>query len=237
MAKDFGRLGEVYPVAEPDMLDTLTQRAKSLVDSGAWAQEMDAFTQRVERNSQRPAPVEGIGKSIHYSERFFDPSVVLLRDLQDMDGRVFARQGEVINPLATVPFAQTLYFIDGDDADQVAWMQRQRPQTLMVNHSGERRYSAHVKDTGQQRLFRPGRGAVASVRADDGACVSPPPRAVCGCGSKRSRQTTGHIERERDVYRSRSWEHESLAERTGAAGRSWAVTDGWRGCGLSGAIC
>ncbi|MEN3262956.1 type-F conjugative transfer system protein TraW [Sodalis endosymbiont of Spalangia cameroni] len=132
VAKDFGRLGEVYPVAEPDMLDTLTERAKSLVDSGAWAQEMDAFRQRVERNSQRPAPVEGIGKSIHYSERFFDPSVVLSGDLQDMDGRVFARQGEVINPLATVPFAQTLYFIDGDDADQVAWMQRQRPQTLMV---------------------------------------------------------------------------------------------------------
>lgn len=132
VAKDFGRLGEVYPVAEPDMLDTLTERAQSLVDSGAWAQEMDAFRQRVERNSRRPAPVEGIGKSIHYSERFFDPSVVLSGDLQDMDGRVFARQGEVINPLATVPFVQTLYFIDGDDADQVAWMQRQRPQTLMV---------------------------------------------------------------------------------------------------------
>lgn len=132
VAKDFGRLGEVYPVAEPDMLDTLTARAQSLVDSGAWAQEMDAFRQRVERNSQRPAPVEGIGKSIHYSERFFDPSVVLSGDLQDMAGRVFARQGEVINPLATVPFAQTLYFIDGDDADQVAWIQRQRPQTLMV---------------------------------------------------------------------------------------------------------
>lgn len=132
VAKDFGRLGEVYPVAEPDMLDTLTERAKSLVNSGAWAQEMDAFRQRVERNSQRPAPVEGIGKSIHYSERFFDPSVVLSGDLQDMAGRVFARQGEVINPLATVPFVQTLYFIDGDDADQVAWMQRQRPQTLMV---------------------------------------------------------------------------------------------------------
>lgn len=132
LAKDFGRLGEVYPVAEPDMLDTLTERAKSLVDSGAWAQEMDAFRQRVERNSQRPAPVEGIGKSIHYSEKFFDPSVVLSGDLQDMNGRVFARQGEVINPLAIVPFVQTLYFIDGDDADQVAWMQRQRPQTLMV---------------------------------------------------------------------------------------------------------
>lgn len=33
---------------------------------------------------------------------------------------MFARKGEVVNPLKTVPFVQTLYFINGDDADQLA---------------------------------------------------------------------------------------------------------------------
>jgi conjugal transfer pilus assembly protein TraW len=42
---------------------------------------------------------------------------------------VFARKGDVLNPLKTVPFMQTLYFIDGDDPDQVAWMKRQVPDT------------------------------------------------------------------------------------------------------------
>ena len=36
-----------------------------------------------------------------------------------------------MNPLKTVPFVQTLYFINGDDADQIAWMKRQVPETLM----------------------------------------------------------------------------------------------------------
>ncbi|HDV8925755.1 TPA: conjugal transfer protein TraW, partial [Escherichia coli] len=45
-------------------------------------------------------------------------------------GRVFARQGEVMNPLQYVPFNQTLYFINGDDPAQVAWMKRQTPPTL-----------------------------------------------------------------------------------------------------------
>jgi hypothetical protein len=44
---------------------------------------------------------------------------------------VFARKGDVLNPLKTVPFMQTLYFIDGDDPDQVAWMKRQVPDTLI----------------------------------------------------------------------------------------------------------
>ena len=35
-----------------------------------------------------------------------------------------------MNPLQYVPFNQTLYFINGDDPAQVAWMKRQTPPTL-----------------------------------------------------------------------------------------------------------
>ncbi|WP_244578443.1 conjugal transfer protein TraU [Escherichia coli] len=48
----------------------------------------------------------------------------------DEGWRLFARQGEVMNPLQYVPFNQTLYFINGDDPAQVAWMKRQTPPTL-----------------------------------------------------------------------------------------------------------
>ncbi|STG88453.1 conjugal transfer protein TraW [Escherichia coli] len=58
------------------------------------------------------------------------PSVRLAADIRDNEGRVFARQGEVMNPLQYVPFNQTLYFINGDDPAQVAWMKRQTPPTL-----------------------------------------------------------------------------------------------------------
>jgi conjugal transfer pilus assembly protein TraW len=94
-------------------------------------QEMEAFKERVKTNSQRPAPVEGIKKADKYEQRWFDPSIKLTEDLKDQNGVLFARKGQVLNPLKTVPFMQTLYFIDGDDPDQLAWMKRQVPETLI----------------------------------------------------------------------------------------------------------
>ncbi|VTM35881.1 conjugal transfer pilus assembly protein TraW [Klebsiella pneumoniae] len=92
--------------------------------------KMDAFKERVIRNSLRPPAVPGIGRTEKYSSRLFDPSVRLAADIRDNEGRVFARQGEVMNPLQYVPFNQTLDFINGDDPAQVAWMKRQTPPTL-----------------------------------------------------------------------------------------------------------
>lgn len=130
-AADLGTWGDLWPVREQDMLQLITQRLQSLQSSGQWDQTMDAFKQRVIENSQRPAPVEGIKRAEKYEQRWFDPSIRLNEDLKDNEGRVFARKGEVVNPLKTVPFVQTLYFINGDDADQLAWMKRQVPETLM----------------------------------------------------------------------------------------------------------
>ncbi|MBQ4754829.1 DUF1380 domain-containing protein [Escherichia coli] len=50
--------------------------------------------------------------------------------VHDVVRELFARQGEVMNPLQYVPFNQTLYFINGDDPAQVAWMKRQTPPIL-----------------------------------------------------------------------------------------------------------
>lgn len=130
-AADLGTWGDLWPVREQDMLQLITQRLQTLQTTGKWDQTMDEFKQRVIENSQRPAPVEGIKRTEKYEQRWFDPSIRLTEDLKDNEGRVFARKGEVVNPLKTVPFVQTLYFINGDDADQVAWMKRQVPETLM----------------------------------------------------------------------------------------------------------
>lgn len=126
-----GTWGDLWPIQEQDMLSLITQRLEALEKSGRWGQEMEAFKERVKTNSQRPAPVEGIKKADKYEQRWFDPSIKLTEDLKDQNGVLFARKGQVLNPLKTVPFMQTLYFIDGDDPDQVAWMKRQVPETLI----------------------------------------------------------------------------------------------------------
>lgn len=117
-------------IKEPDMLTVIMQRLTALEQSGEMGRKMDAFKERVIRNSLRPPAVPGIGRTEKYGSRLFDPSVRLAADIRDNEGRVFARQGEVMNPLQYVPFNQTLYFINGDDPAQVAWMKRQTPPTL-----------------------------------------------------------------------------------------------------------
>lgn len=129
-AADLGTWGDLWPVKEPDMLTVIMQRLTALEQSGEMGRKMDAFKERVIRNSLRPPAVPGIGRTEKYGSRLFDPSVRLAADIRDNEGRVFARQGEVMNPLQYVPFNQTLYFINGDDPAQVAWMKRQTPPTL-----------------------------------------------------------------------------------------------------------
>ncbi|MFS6892229.1 type-F conjugative transfer system protein TraW [Escherichia coli] len=129
-AADLDTWGDLWPVKEPDMLTVIMQRLTALEQSGEMGRKMDAFKERVIRNSLRPPAVPGIGRTEKYGSRLFDPSVRLAADIRDSEGRVFARQGEVMNPLQYVPFNQTLYFINGDDPAQVAWMKRQTPPIL-----------------------------------------------------------------------------------------------------------
>lgn len=130
-AKDLGTWGELYPVAEQDMLTTIDNRLKAMEASGELAREQEAFKQRVIDNTLRPPPVEGLTIAQENSTHYIDPSFTVAEDLKDLQGRVFARKGQVVNPLDSVPFSDTLYFIDADNPQQLAWMQAQKPATLM----------------------------------------------------------------------------------------------------------
>ncbi|HDR2357129.1 TPA: type-F conjugative transfer system protein TraW [Enterobacter roggenkampii] len=130
-ASDLGTWGDLWPVAEPDMLTVIEQRLQALKQSGEMDKKMAEFKARVVRNSQRPPAVEGITRAVRYEKRWFDPSVRVDRALADDKGNVFAQAGQVFNPLDVVPFNQTLLFINGDDADQLAWVRRQKPDTLI----------------------------------------------------------------------------------------------------------
>ncbi|MHA3699942.1 type-F conjugative transfer system protein TraW [Yersinia enterocolitica] len=129
-AKDLGIWGEMYPIAEQDMLTTIQTRLKAMEASGELAQEQEAFKKRVIEHTLRPKPVEGLMLAQENTTHYIDPSLTVSEDLKDHNGQVFARKGQVINPLDSVSFNDTLYFIDGDNPEQVAWMKRQKPATL-----------------------------------------------------------------------------------------------------------
>ena len=58
-AADLGTWGDLWPVNEPDMLTVIMQRLTALEQSGEMGRKMDAFKERVIRNSLRPPAVPG----------------------------------------------------------------------------------------------------------------------------------------------------------------------------------
>lgn len=150
LAKDLGTWGELHPIAEQDMLTTIQNRLKVMEDSGEMAREQEAFKQRVIANTLRPKPVEGLTLAQENTTHYIDPSLTVSEDLKDHEGRIFARKGQVVNPLDTVPFTDTLYFIDADNPEQLAWMKAQKPGTLtyrVILVNGDVREATKALDT------------------------------------------------------------------------------------------
>lgn len=130
MGKDLGTWGDVWPVQEQSFLGFIHDRLQSMQDSGQLAELQQGFQDRVRAHTLRPAPVEGLVTDTEAHESFYDPTFVVGQDIADHRGQVFARKGDRVNPLATLPLGSALYFIDGDDPRQVAWMKAQTPPTL-----------------------------------------------------------------------------------------------------------
>ncbi|EMJ5851759.1 type-F conjugative transfer system protein TraW [Klebsiella aerogenes] len=129
IAKDMGTWGDVWPVQEQSFLALIQDRLQGLKDNGQLADLQQQFKDRVVAHTLRPSPVPGLVTDTQVHTSWYDPTFVVGQDLADAQGRVFAHRGERLNPLDTLPLNTTLYFIDGDDDRQVAWMKAQTPPT------------------------------------------------------------------------------------------------------------
>lgn len=128
-AKDLGSWGDVWTVQEQSFLTLIQDRLQGLQDNGQLAELQQQFQDRVEAHTLRPAPVEGLVTDTQAHTSWYDPTFVVGQTLADAQGYVFARQGDTLNPLETLALNTTLYFIDGDDTCQIAWMKAQTPPT------------------------------------------------------------------------------------------------------------
>lgn len=120
-AKDYGQAAQAFPVVEPDLLSTIENRLKRAEASGELARTNEMFAKRVEAKVRRPDPVSGITPARAARSWDFDPSITMERDIRDQKGNLIAARGQRINPLDFVAIRQDLVFIDGDDAEQLAW--------------------------------------------------------------------------------------------------------------------
>ena len=120
-ARDYGQTGQAFPVIEPDLLSTIEARLKRAEATGELARTNEMFAKRVEAKVRRPTPVAGISPATETRDWTYDPTVQLEHDIRDQKGNLIGRAGQRINPLDFVAIKQALVFVDGEDADQIAW--------------------------------------------------------------------------------------------------------------------
>ena len=120
-ARDYGTAGQAFPIIEPDLLATIEARLRRAEASGELARTNALFAKRVEAKVRRPDPVAGISPAQETRSWDFDPSVRIDHDVRDQKGNMIARAGQKVNPLDFVGIHQDLVFVDGDNAEQMAW--------------------------------------------------------------------------------------------------------------------
>lgn len=120
-AKDYGIHGLAFDIEENDLLQVIQSRLLGLETSGELEQHKQEFIHRTQKRLRNPPEVQGIRKADQDRTYYYDPSLIVPYDLKDHEGTIFQHAGTRVSPLETHPLRTTLVFIQGDDADQVAW--------------------------------------------------------------------------------------------------------------------
>jgi conjugal transfer pilus assembly protein TraW len=120
-ARDFGQMGETFPIIEQDLLATIETRLKHLESSGKLAALEAQMRQQAISSVRRPKPVDGLSAATRKRAWLFDPSTVVENDITDAKGNMIAARGQRVNPMTFVKLTQDLVFIDGRDKAQVDW--------------------------------------------------------------------------------------------------------------------
>lgn len=133
LAKDCGTHGVIYAIEEQDPIQVIQQKLKNMEDSGELKRRNLELQKKAKTSIERPKPVEGMTKSIKSRIFFYDPTYIVKEDLKDHQGRIFAQKGTKINPLETVHLSQNLIFFDGDDGEQLAWVQERLIKSMKAH--------------------------------------------------------------------------------------------------------
>lgn len=120
-ARDFGQMGETFPIIEQDLLLTIETRLRNLQSSSKLAALQDQMRDQAISSVRRPKPVAGISAATQKRAWFFDPSTIVENDITDEKGNIIAARGQRINPMNFVKLSQELIFVDGRDKAQVDW--------------------------------------------------------------------------------------------------------------------
>ncbi len=129
------RVGSVYSIAEPDLLDHIAIRLKEMERNGDLEKVKNDFIERSKKNIEEPKGA-GLPRTQVARAWLVDPTYVLDRDIDDGKGKVFARAGTRVNALERgTQLREPLLFINADDVSQrdgLANLLQQYPTAKLV---------------------------------------------------------------------------------------------------------
>ena len=118
-ARQLGKVGPTYPIAEPHLLDQITAKLREAEKRGDFERHEKEARDRAENSVRNPEPIAGIQRAQRPRTHYFDPTFTLEENVTDATGNVLFPAGFQKNPLEVVSLSSRLVFFDARDPSQV----------------------------------------------------------------------------------------------------------------------
>lgn len=123
-AEDLGVIGQTYDIEERDLITVMQSKLKTMEQTGELAKFQEDYKKRTISGIEHPKPTAGIRPTETPNTHYYDPSMVLDRDVADATGRILYPRGTRVNALDYVGWNKYLLFIDGRDERQLAFSKK-----------------------------------------------------------------------------------------------------------------
>lgn len=119
-AKELGSIGPTYPIAERNLLEEITSNLRRMEASGELKKRQELATAKAKDTVYNPKPLPGLSKTSQARTFYYDPTLVLNRNITDHNGVILFPAGTRKNPLDVVTLSKHLLFFDARDPKQIA---------------------------------------------------------------------------------------------------------------------
>ena len=140
-AENLGVHGEIFPIGEPDLVESIRAELGSAAEDGRLARFNEQVAGQVTAIDQPPNL--GLSSAQNYRSWLYDTSITLNRDIRDNEGRIVVARGTRVNPLERIGLREPLLFADGSNEKQMLWALGQRGKIVLTGGSPGRLSNAH----------------------------------------------------------------------------------------------
>ena len=119
-AKDFGRLGEVFPISEEKFTDMIEKRLEEI----DWMRKQIDLQTKVRDSILHPKNLGLLTKKENNKIYEVDVSYIVEENITDHVGSVIAHRGQKVNPFHYVSLDYDIVILDGSDARQIEWLKK-----------------------------------------------------------------------------------------------------------------